>query len=629
MKTISPTLLLSLLALAGVSLAGPDMPKSRLLDMYGVKEGDSFVVHIIADGDISEFQSDRRMGESSYKLTLDVPALSPLDTKYDVTTPFSRRFEVWPMQMGKRIYSRIEIELDTDVSSVVGVENASHLFVRIQREGALVVSPPPLRASENGTAPDEPNASVGPGLEEAVTTSEPEEEPAFASAGDVLPQVEPPLSEDSDREAPLEEAAPTLSDATSSDTTGAEDDELFFNLFPKPVRDRQTLFNIAPVEDTFARESVAGIRVGRFALQPSVDASYLHGSNLLLRNQDRFADNALLVRGRLAAVLLDSVNQVTLVYEGRYREFEQFQLEDRFTNVFDVKTKLETSPRSSFELNNHFIYGAFESQEFDPGGEIVASTDPFYRNMTDGTFAVELSERLGAEISGSFNRVEFLEPDSDFFSYDVTTIGGGVLYNLSPLASLVGEYRNTRTRPDPSRPQAVSDGHLVLFGMRGEITALLRGRIRAGFAKQSFTQGAIPLEYRGFVADVRLTREFGEQTALSFTLGRRTTPSAYQENGFYVSNYATARFVVPLAEKLRLSANGLLFGSDYPLAAFDTGIERQDKSFGGAIGISYFFTPLSYLSVDYRHDRRSSNLDEFGYRNNAVQIMVGFGFLPR
>ena len=66
--------------------------------MYALKEGDSYVVHIVADGDISEFLSNRKKGDGTYKLTLDVPALSPLKTKYDVETPFSRRFQVWPMQ---------------------------------------------------------------------------------------------------------------------------------------------------------------------------------------------------------------------------------------------------------------------------------------------------------------------------------------------------------------------------------------------------------------------------------------------------------------------------------------------------------------------------------------------------
>lgn len=623
MKTVTSTLTLVLaaLALASLAFAGPELPDAKLLDMYAVKEGDSFVVHILADGDISEFLSDRKTGEGSYRLTLDIPALSPLDTKYDVETPFSRQFQVWPMQLGDKVYSRVQMELDTDAASVVGVENPSHLFVRIQHEGAVVAPPSTANASD---VPATPSTREQPEPTESAARDVPEE---TVSALGVLP-AEPPPTEDSDGVPPeVEPMSPADAPTTTGGDTAEVDEELFYNLFPTPAGDQQTLFNVSPVEDLVPNEPVAGIRVGRFALQPSVDVSYVRGSNLLLLSEDTFEDRALMVRGRVAAILLDSLNELQVTYEARYRQFEVFELEEQFTNFFDVDAKFLTTPNTSVRIRNHFVQGAFESQEFDPGGEIVANTDPFFRNRTEATFALELSERLGGELTGSFNRVEFTEADNAFFDYDDTSLGAAVLYNLTPLTSLVGEYSRIRTRPGPTRPEAEAQGDVVLFGLRGEVTPLLRGRIRVGYASQRFDQTLEPQEFRGLVADVRLTRQFGVATALDVTLGRRTNPSAYQENSFYVSNYATARFVVPLAEKLRLSTSGVFFANRYPLADISTGIDRDDKSLSGAIGVSYFFTPLSFLSVDYRHDRRSSNLERFSYRNNSVQLLVGFGFL--
>lgn len=603
MKTVTSTLLLAMLGLGAVVFAGPEVPKARLLDMYALKEGDSYVVHIIADGDISEFLSNRKQGDETYKLTLDVPALSPLETKYDVETPFSRRFQVWPMQLGNKIYSRVEIELETNASSVVGVKNKAHLFVRIQRKGAVVV-PAPLAQSEE------------PGGDDMA--------PVAITALGVLP-LEPPPNEDSDGE-PVPVATPEMDPVEATD--GA-DQELFFNLFPTPAGDQQTLFNVNPIDDLVPNEAVIGIRVGRFALQPSIDASYVRGSNLLLQSEDTFSDNALLVRGRIAARLLDSANEFTISYEARYRDFERFELQDNFTNIVNVNAKIMTTPRSSIAFANHFIQGAFESHEFDPGGEIVGNTDPFYRNRVEGIYAMELSERLGGEISGSFNRVEFTDPVNDFFDYDQTNLGISMLYSLSPLTSLVGEYVRATTRPDPTRPEAESDANVVLFGLRGEITPLLSGRVRVGYTSETFEQAVVAQSYSGFVADIRLKRQFGTESVLDFTVGRRTSPSSFQQNGFYLSNYGTVRFVAPIVEKLRFSANAAFFGNNYPLTDIATGIDRLDRTFSGAVGVAYFWTPLSYLSVDYRHDRRNSNLEQFSYRNNAVQFMVGFGFLNR
>lgn len=635
MKTVSSTLtlLVATLALGAVgspALAGPEVPKAKLLDMYALKEGDSYIVHIIADGDISEFLSDRKAGEGTYKLTLDVPALSPLESKYHIETPFSRQFQVWPMQLGNKIYSRVEIELDTQASSVVGVENTAHVFVRIQREGTVVV-PSPSSNAPSPAATTTPMRKPSP-----ETTSESDESPVAITALGVVP-VEPPTTEDSDAmPAPVERPEPindpmdgAMEEPFDTSDNAAVNTELFFNLFPTPAGEQQTLFNVSPIEDIVPNDSVVGIRVGRFALQPSIDASYVRGSNLLLLSEDAFDDRALLVRGRLAMVLLDSVNELSFAYEGRYRDFETFELDDRFTNVFDVNAKILTTPSSSIALGNHFLHGAFEAREFDPGGEVVTNTDPFYRNETQGTFALELSERLGGELSGSFNRVEFSQADTDFFNYDETALGAALLYNLTPLTSLVGEYTSLRTRPDTSRPEAFSNGNVVMFGVRGELTALLQGQVRAGYARQTFGQSVVPQGFSGFVADVRLTRRFGEETALDVGVGRKTNPSAYEDNGFYLSNYGTVQFVMPLTEKLRLSSNAVIFGNNYPLPDITTGLERHDKAWSGAIGVSYFWTPLSFLSVDYRHDRRDSNLEQFSYRNNAVQFMVGFGFLTR
>ena len=614
MKTVTSTLLLATFALGAAAFAGPKVPKAKLLDMYALKEGDSYVVHIVADGDISEFLSDRKKGNGTYKLTLDVPALSPLDTKYDVETPFSRRFQVWPMQLGNKIYSRIELELDREASSVVGVKNRSHLFVRIQREGAVVVPSPAARTAPAPPPQEEPAEARSPNGDVMA--------PVAITALGVLP-LEPPPTEDSDGE-PVEPVEIDTPDATS----GASE-ELFFNLFPTPLGDQQTLFNVNPIDDIVPNEAVVGIRVGRFALQPSIDASYVRGSNLLLQSQDTYSDNALLVRGRLTAVLLDSASELEISYEGRYRDFERFELQDKFTNVVNINAKFMTTPRSSITFGNHFVQGAFESREFDPGGEVVGNTDPFYRNRVEGIYAMELSERLGGEISGSFNRVEFTEPENDFFNYDQTNLGVSVLYSLSPLTSLVGEYVRETTRPDPTRPEAESDANVVLFGLRGEITPLLSGRVRVGYTNQTFEQSLVPQSYSGLVADVGLRRQFSVSTALDFSVGRRSRPSAFQQNGFYLSNYGTVRFVAPIVEKLRFSVNAAVFENNYPLTDVATGIDRRDRTFSGAVGIAYFWMPLSYVSVDYRHDRRDSNLDEFSYRNNAVQFMVGFGFLNR
>jgi hypothetical protein len=202
------------------------------------------------------------------------------------------------------------------------------------------------------------------------------------------------------------------------------------------------------------------------------------------------------------------------------------------------------------------------------------------------------------------------------------------VYELSPLTSLLGEYVRSVTPEPLERPQAGSVADAFLVGLRGELTPVLRGEIHAGYASQRFEHAAAPQDFSGFVADASLTRDFGDAAALNVRAGRRTNPSAFDENGYYVSNYARLQLITPFARNLRLTTTAAFFLNDYPVP--DTSaVFRNDDIFSASAGLAYFFTPLTFLSVDYRHDRRNSNLDVFSYHSNAVQIMLGLGFVNR
>lgn len=643
MKTVTSTLLMILLLLPALSLAGPKLPSAQLVDMYALKEGDGFVVHILANGNITEFLSDRKKDAQSYKLTLDVPALSPMDAKYDVDTPFSRRFEIWPMQLDGKIYSRIEIELDLSAASVVGMQNPSHLFVRIERD-----QPSPLTR-----VADSPPAQPVPQRPQALSQTAPvavtplgvlpmEMEPEDPSTDGGTANA-PTMSDNFDREPEGDSTKPVANEASASsgspstadgnvfgDVDGLNDEELFFNLFPTPAHDQQTLFNVALESPVDSGMALNGIRVGRFLLQPQGDVSYMNGSNLLLQdNLEATEDSALFVRGRVVATLLESTQKLQMAYEARYRSFRDYDYDEGMTNVFDISSNLILTPRTRAEIKNHYIRGSFEAQEIDPGGELAVNTDAFYRNITEGAFDFDVTERLGIEVSGSYNRVEFLEFTTEFFNYDTSTIGGGLYYNLSPLTSLIGEYFRSVTPAPLTRPAAGSTANLLLFGIRGEITPLLRGRIRGGYTDQIYDQGLIPQQYRGFIADVMVTRDFGEKSALNIDAGRRTTPSAFEGNGFYISNYFSAQFVTPLARNIRLAANAGYHANDYPLLTLRGEAPRNDRLLRATVGVSYFFTPLTFIKANYRYDKRNSNLERFDYQNNAFQVIFGVGFLNR
>jgi hypothetical protein len=165
-----------------------------------------------------------------------------------------------------------------------------------------------------------------------------------------------------------------------------------------------------------------------------------------------------------------------------------------------------------------------------------------------------------------------------------------------------------------------------LAGIRGEISPMITGTIRAGYSSQEYGVSPDILYFKGLVADVELVYRLGELAALSGRVGRANNPSYFELNGYYTSNYVNARFVTPIWRALRLTARGSFFGNNYPLPASDLDVPRADKVKSGSIGISYYFTGQTFLQADFLHERRDSNLENYIYRNNVLQFIFGWGF---
>ncbi len=404
----------------------------------------------------------------------------------------------------------------------------------------------------------------------------------------------------------------------------------FFSLFPTPSAGQERSVFYAPVGLGESSEAIPdGIRLGRFLYRPMVYGSWIRGTNLLLSNDAEFEDSAILVRARNAFDLLYSENVLRLIYELRFKNYQKFELDDRFSHFFDIQSELNITPMMVAKLENHFVRGNTESTEYDPGRELAFNTEPFYRNITRGALQMDFSERLGIEFFGAYNVVEFIDEPIGFYNYTDKTAGIDLLYYLSPLTTVFGEFQRL-VRPEPiARPEATLKADAFLAGIRGEITPMMTGTMRAGYSSQEYGVSPDVLYFKGLVADAELVYRLGEQAALSGRVGRTNNPSYFESNGYYTSNYANVRFVTPIWRELRLTARGAFIGNDYPLPALDLGVPRADNIKNGSIGIVYYFTRQTFLQADFLHERRDSNLENYTYRNNVLQFIFGWGFVSQ
>jgi hypothetical protein len=586
----------------------------RLLNMFARSDADLFEVHIVASGDISGFKTTRRTGPDSYRLTIDVPALSPVDQKYDVTTPFTRRFEMWPMKLGDEVYSRIIMELDLEASSVVSQQRSTRILIKISRN-----SPPVNAEGGNGDAPD---AATTP---EAVTAIPEGGVPADAvgevpaRSGEVTAAAPPVV--------PLD-PAPAVASAPSAEEEAGSQAE-FISLFPAPNEGRP-MFE-PPLEQVDAVQGPTnGILLGRFLFQPLAEFSWVRGDNVTLDAEDPFSDDAIYARAVADFKLIESENTLDFAYQLRYRNFQEFDLlKENFSHGFDVRTNVPVSPRMQFDARNHFLRGTFETTEFDPGQEVFFNVEPFNHNLTEVGLTMDLNERLGVALNGGYDFVRFRDDQTVFFDYETIRTGGRFYYRRSPLSSIFGEYVRDIT-PEPStRPEAKSTSNAVQLGLQGELSPLLTGTVRAGYSWQEFGDGASGLEYRGFVASASLTRYFTEAASILIEAGRQTNLSNFEDNSYYLTNFGTVQFTGPLRQNLQLVTGASLYDNRYPLESIESAEPRNDHALAGWVGAAYFFSPLTYFRADYRYERRRSNLDPFQYTSNVLRIIVGVGIFSR
>ncbi|MGH9461739.1 MAG: outer membrane beta-barrel protein [Vicinamibacteria bacterium] len=585
----------------------------RLLNMFARSDADIFEVHIVANGDISGFKTTRRAGPESYRLTIDVPALSPVDTKYDVATPFTRSFEMWPMKLGDEVYSRIILELDLQASSVVSQHRPTQILIKISRN-----SPPANAEGSIGEAPETATATEAvAALPDGGVPADAGEVPA--RSGDVT-AAEPPVA--------ALEPEPAVASAPHAEDE-AENQVEFISLFPAPNEGRP-MFE-PPMEQVDAAQGPTnGILLGRFLFQPLAEFSWVRGDNVTLDADDPFSDDAIYARAVADFKLIDSENTLDFAYQLRYRNFKEFDLlKENFSHGFDVRTNVPVSPRMQFDARNHFLHGTFETTEFDPGQEVFFNVEPFNHNLTEVGLTMDLNERLGVALHGGYDFVRFQDEQTVFFDYETIRTGGSFYYRRSPVSSIFGEYVRDITPEPATRPESKSTANSVQAGIQGELTPLLTGTVRAGYSWQEFGSGASALEYRGFVASASITRYFSEAASILIEAGRQTNLSNFEDNSYYVTNFGTAQFTGPLRRNLQLVTGGSLYDNRYPLETIEATEPRNDQALAGWVGAAYFFSPLTYFRADYRYERRRSNLDQFQYTNNVLRVIVGVGIFSR
>jgi hypothetical protein len=400
---------------------------------------------------------------------------------------------------------------------------------------------------------------------------------------------------------------------------------LFQSLFrtpDPPVAVAGSAFPDQPQASAAADSPTRGFRFGPFRLDPTISLNYWDGRSALGDTAEPLQSRYLEIQPQLLGELSLLQGRLKLGYEPKLRGYSSIpainRRSDRALAALDL-------PIGAFTLRaGHVITtGILETTEVDPGREYFFRLAPFTRRQTTAEIQMEPGGRLGLEFGAGRDSVRLDDPAA-FFDHETQSLRAAVDYALAADRQIALGYVFDRMPTPSERPEAASRAHTVEARLNGEILPLLRAEGSVGYRRQSNPNAAPGGRlYRGGVFAFRLLKELTPAASLSVSLVRHTAASDFEANGFYVATakQAVASCPLPFGFTLRGALGRQRNGYRVPAAAI--GQPREDRIDGWTIGLGRSFGTRAHLRVDYRSERRESNLDAFDSSARGFVFQLG------
>jgi hypothetical protein len=369
-----------------------------------------------------------------------------------------------------------------------------------------------------------------------------------------------------------------------------------------------------------------GLNFGSLNLKPSAQVGYSDADVSVLDSPTPVRDRYFVAEPRVELNLPLSHGHLRGSYGMRFRSGSSITEVNGVSHFFDGTVELPIGGRSLVRANDHFAVGVLETNEVDPGREYFFDLGRFRRNDVGLGADVSLGSRLSLVLGAEHNVVDFLEP-SGFFSYEESSVNGGLGIELNDRLQGTVSYSYYQMPRPPERPEAEATAHSIGFQLRGTISALTTAQLGVGYRRQENPNaGAGGRLYTGLTALGSVTREISPTTSVTLGVNRAVEPSAFEENGFYVTTavLADARFQAPFS--IAMHAGAAYQWNDYRTDAAAIGAPREDTIFSWTLGAGRTLGRKAFFRADYRREHRSSNIQSFHETWDTLLLQIGLGF---
>jgi len=374
------------------------------------------------------------------------------------------------------------------------------------------------------------------------------------------------------------------------------------------------------------------IPVGPFLFSPAVQLNWQHRDNIFFTPDDEVSDWVMMGRARLQFELPLNESYLLFSYTPQYRDYDEYDLDDRWSHFVDVLGGFEFSSGLALDATYKYMYGNLENREVDPGGELYWGDRWYEKHFAGVSLAYWATAKDGFNIEANYTDLSHEDPDL-WYDYTQLIVGAGWLHQLSEILVMNVAYRHTEFVPEENLFFAnefrESSSDEITVGFTGMINPVIKTEFVIGYRNTSYKGVDIDgLEYPdfgGMIARGYFNWTMGHSSSMRLDLLRSDYPSNFGINTNYVATGGSLQYQYE-KNRFRAQLRGRYQINDYQIPDLLTGLDREDPITTWALGLGYRFGSYISLWAGYLHEDRDSTIYRYSYEYNAFTLGLVVGY---
>ncbi|MFQ5674110.1 MAG: outer membrane beta-barrel protein [Nitrospinales bacterium] len=398
----------------------------------------------------------------------------------------------------------------------------------------------------------------------------------------------------------------------------------------------------------YVSQTGSNIRFGRIEIHPAIKVEGRLNDNIFLEADKKFDD------GTSEGVSEDFIRDVKPSVK-----FQKVRRKGEFLG-FDINYQLTKQTFTNLSSENKLLHDVKGSMQFaGPGDRLKLTTkgrwfdtispassefgsnfNPRARRIDANIGAdldFDITARLSLNLNSNFRSNTFKEVAIKGENKQVTFVGGGVFWKVTPLTAVGVKYQFRAI--NYTRPGTInldSETNSIYGVIKFAPTAFISGEIGAGFDGRNY-KARTPADRvtnpdrDAARYDVNLNYHLSDRTSFVLTGNRGVKDSTFANIQAYLATSAKLLWHQKWGRKFSSQIGGGYQNQDYSIATADSRNfgalkKRNDDRYTAEFSLTYAIQKWLKATLQYNYKENVSNFDDRDYRNNTLGLSLNAVF---